>query len=226
MGPAEELAADVVLDAARGLARSGDYRNSLNLAAYVARRGGLARVDYALLYPRPYLEDLTRAAADNGVELSLLSALVREESYFDADIVSSAGAVGLAQLMPDTAADAARQLRIESPDLRDPATSLRLGARHLAGLLRRVDAPVKALLAYNAGLNRLRGWERAAAGLAPDLLVETVPFEESREYVRKITVSALLYAWVYGGRDPRETLHGLFPLVAWTNPLRPAVASE
>ncbi|MCX7029744.1 MAG: hypothetical protein NTU62_06440, partial [Spirochaetes bacterium] len=87
----DELGADVVLDAARSLASAGDHRNSLNLAAYLARRRGLVTADLALLYPRPYLAELTRAAADNGVELSLLSALVREESYFDADIVSSAG---------------------------------------------------------------------------------------------------------------------------------------
>ena len=210
----EELAAEV---RARRRARPGPRGRPPRLAepgAYLARRRGLAAADLALLYPRPYLAELTRAAADNDVELSLLSALVREESYFDADIVSSAGAVGLAQLMPETAADVARQLKIDAPDLRDPATSLRMGARHLAGLLRRVDAPVKALLAYNAGLARVRGWERAAAGLASDLLVETVPFDESREYVRKIAVSALLYAWVYDGRDPRDTLRGLFPLRA------------
>jgi soluble lytic murein transglycosylase-like protein len=208
----ETLGTGVLLDVARGLARAGDYRNSLNLVAWLARRSGLAAADLALLYPRPYRADLERAATDNGVEPSLLWALVREESYFDADIVSSAGAVGLAQLMPDTAADVARQLKIDSPDLTDAATSLRMGARHLAGLLRRVDAPAKALLAYNAGLNRVRSWERAAAGLAPDLLVETVPFGESREYVRKIAVSAILYAWVYDGRDPRVTLQGLFPI--------------
>lgn len=222
----EQLAAAVLLDAVRGLARAGDHRNALNLAAYLARRGGLAAADLPLLYPRPYLEELAAAAADNGLDPSLLWALVREESYFDADIVSSAGAVGLAQLMPDTAADAARLARIDAPDLRDPATSLRLGARHLAGLLRRVDAPVKALLAYNAGLARVRGWERAAAGLAPDLLVETVPFGESRDYARKITVSALLYAWLYDGRDPRDTLQGLFPLASWVAPERPAVGTR
>lgn len=222
----EQLAAGVLLDAVRGLSRAGDHRNALNLVTYLARRGGLAAADLTLLYPRPYRDELAAAATDNDLDPSLLWALVREESYFDADIVSSAGAVGLAQLMPDTAADAARLERIASPDLRDPATSLRLGARHLAGLLRRVDAPVKALLAYNAGLNRVRGWERAAAGLAPDLLLETVPFAESREYVRKITVSALLYAWVYEGRDPRETLQALFPLAAWVAPERPAVGAR
>jgi soluble lytic murein transglycosylase len=225
-GRRNELAAEVVLDAARGLARAGDHRNSLNLAAYLAHRRGPDRGDLELLYPRPYLSELSRAAADNGVDPSLLAALVREESYFDADIVSSAGAVGLAQLMPDTAADAARQLKIDSPDLRDPATSLRLGARHLAGLLWRVDAPVKALLAYNAGLNRVRTWERSASGLAADLLVETVPFAESREYVRKIAVSALMYAWVYEGRDPRDTLHAIFPLVPWAGTRSPAAGAQ
>jgi soluble lytic murein transglycosylase-like protein len=222
----EELTAEVLIDAARGLARAGDHRNALNLAGWVARRRGLQAADLSVAYPRPYRDELSRAAAEFGVEPSLLWALVREESYFDADIVSSAGAVGLAQLMPDTAADLARQLRLAAPDLRDPATSLRMGARHLGGLLDRVDAPVKALLAYNAGLARVRTWERAGAGLAADLLVETVPFDESREYVRKITVSALLYAWVYDGRDPRDTLRGLFPLVPWAGTRTPAVGPQ
>jgi soluble lytic murein transglycosylase-like protein len=222
----EELGVDVLRDAARGLARMGDWRSSLNLAEYFARRRGLVAADLPLLYPRPWLADLTRAAADSGVEPWLLAAVVREESYFDPDIVSAAGAVGLAQLMPDTAADVARQLRLEGPDLRDPATSFRMGARHLAGLLRRVDAPAKALLAYNAGLNRVRGWERAAAGLAPDLLVETVPFAESRDYVRKIAVSALMYAWIYEGRDPRETLNGLFPSAPGADRRRPPAGPE
>jgi soluble lytic murein transglycosylase len=222
----EELSAEVLVDAARGLARAGDNRNALNLAGWVARRRGLQAADLAVAYPRPYLDELSRAAAEYGVEPSLLWALVREESYFDADIVSSAGAVGLTQLMPDTAADLARQLRLEAPDLGDPATSLRMGARHLSGLLGRVDAPVKALLAYNAGLARVRSWERAGAGLAPDLLVETVPFDESREYVRKIAVSALMYAWVYDGRDPRDTIRGLFPLVPWADTRTPAVGPQ
>jgi soluble lytic murein transglycosylase len=222
----EELSAGVLLDAARGLARAGDHRGSLNLTGWVARRRGLAAADLAVAYPRPYLDELSRVAADYEVDPWLLWGLVREESYFDADIVSSAGAVGLAQLMPDTAADLARQLRLEAPDLTDPATSLRMGTRHLAGLLGRVDAPVKALLAYNAGLARVRGWERTGAGLAPDLLVETVPFDESREYVRKIAVSALMYAWVYDGRDPRDTMRALFPLVPWADSRAPAVGPQ
>jgi len=222
----EELSTEALIDAARGLARAGDHRGSLNLAGWVARRRGLAAVDLAVAYPRPYLDELSRVAADYEVDQWLLWALVREESYFDADIVSSAGAVGLAQLMPDTAADLARQLKLESPDLTDPATSLRMGTRHFAGLLGRVDAPVKALLAYNAGLARLRGWERAGAGLAADLLVETAPFDESREYVRKIAVSALMYAWVYDGRDPRDTMRALFPLVPWADTSAPAVGPQ
>ncbi len=66
----------------------------------------------------------------------------------------------------------------------------------------------------------------SATGLAPDLLVETVPFDESREYVRKIAVSALLYAWVYDGRDPRDTMRVLFPLVPWAGTRAPAVGPQ
>jgi soluble lytic murein transglycosylase len=221
-----ELSGGVLMDAARCLVRAGDHRESLNLAAWAARQRGLGAGDVRVLYPRPFADDLDRAALDNEVPAWLLRALVREESYYDAAIVSSAGAVGLAQLMPDTAADLARQLRLASPDLRDPATSLRMGARHLGGLLWRVDAPVKALLAYNAGLARVRTWERANPSLAADLLVETVPFAESRGYVRKIAVSALLYAWAWDGRDPRETLHELFPLVPWADHRVPAVGPQ
>ena len=88
--------------------------------------------------------------------------MVREESYFDPRIVSSAGAVGLSQLMPSTAASVAQKLHIVDPDLRDPATNLAIGVRHLKDLLGSTGSATKALLAYNAGLSRLRQWEQGA----------------------------------------------------------------
>ena len=163
----EELSAEVLIDAARGLARAGDHRNALNLAGWVARRRGLQAADLAVAYPRPYLDELSRVAADYGVEPSLLWALVREESYFDADIVSSAGAVGLAQLMPDTAADMARLLRLEAPDLARPGHQPAHGRPAPRRPFGRVDAPVKALLAYNAGLAPGAGLGARGGGLAP-----------------------------------------------------------
>jgi soluble lytic murein transglycosylase len=116
--------------------------------------------------------------------------------------------------MPATAAQVAKSLHIEEPDLRDPATNLEIGARHLKDLLRNVDSVPKALLAYNAGLTRVRTWERAGRGLPLDLFLESVPIEETRQYVRKILVSAVMYARLYGGKDPRETAAEFFGLSA------------
>ena len=93
-----------------------------------------------------------------GLPDHIVYGLVREESYFDADVISNAGAVGLSQLMPSTASSVARGLGIVNPDLRDPTTNLTIGIRHFKDLTTDVDSMTKALLAYNAGLTRVRQW--------------------------------------------------------------------
>ena len=142
---------------------------------------------------------------------------MREESYFDPDIVSSAGAVGLSQLMPGTAADIAARLHIADPDLSDPTTNLTIGVRHFQDLLRKVESPTRALLAYNAGLGRVRQWERASRGLPEDLFFESVPIAETRQYVRKILVSSVMYAFLYHDADPREVALSFFRAGKSTN---------
>ncbi len=139
----------------------------------------------------------------------LLFALVREESAFEREIVSSAGAVGLAQLMPETAADEARRLRLSTYDLNDPADNVRMGAHHLGRLLGRLESVPQALMAYNAGLTRVRRWQRELSGLPDDLMVEAIPFDETRHYVRKVLVAAAVYGLLYDGRDAGEMV-GLF----------------
>jgi soluble lytic murein transglycosylase len=138
--------------------------------------------------------------------------LVREESYFNPDVVSSAGAIGLSQLMASTAAGVARGMKLVNPDLRDPTTNLTIGIRHLKDLSSNVSSMTKALLAYNAGLTRVRKWERAAPGLASDLFLETVPFAETRDYVRKILVSSVMYSFLYHDVDPRDAALSFFTL--------------
>jgi len=199
-----------VLDAARSFAAAGDLRGSLYFTGALARRRRLTRDELELYYPKGYGTLLEPLAAGAGIPDHVLYGLVREESYFDAGIVSSAGAVGLSQLMPVTANQIAGRLKMVDPDLRDPATNLTIGVRHLQELLKNVDNQVKALLAYNAGLSRLRQWERAAANLPPDLLVESVPIVETRGYVRKILVSAVMYAFLYRDIDPRVAALGFF----------------
>jgi soluble lytic murein transglycosylase len=208
----QDLSDAELLDAARRFASAGDLRSSMYFTGAVARRRKLTLDELALYYPKGYEKLLEPLAAGAAVPDHVLYGLVREESYFDADIVSSAGAVGLAQLMPSTAAAVARGMRMVDPDLKDPTTNLTIGVRHLQDLLKNVDTPTKALLAYNAGLSRLRQWERAAPGLPADLFAESVPIAETRGYIRKILVSAVMYAFLYRDADPREAALSFFGL--------------
>ncbi|MFI5368151.1 MAG: flagellar assembly lytic transglycosylase [Spirochaetia bacterium] len=211
-----------LLEAARRFSRAGDNRSSMYLVGALARRRKLTLVELQLYYPKAFGNFIEPLAAGAGIPDHILYGLVREESYFDADIVSSAGAVGLSQLMPATAASVAVRMRLADPDLRDPETNLTIGARHLKDLLSNVDSPTKALISYNAGLTRLRQWERAAKGFSSDLFVESLPIAETRQYVRKILVSAVMYAFLYRDADPREAALSFFGIQK--APLEPEAA--
>ena len=114
-------------------------------------------------------EIIVRAAGRYGVDPALVKAVIKAESDFDPEAVSPAGAVGLMQLMPETA----RVVGVR--DLRDPAQNIYGGVRHLSRLLRVFDGDtVLALAAYNAGENAVRRY----GGLPP--------FRETREYVRRV----------------------------------------
>lgn len=199
------------LEVAAALRDQGRFAASIRLAAAV----GTAHPDApGLQYPRAYGKQIEAVAARESVDPALLFALVREESLFDASVVSGSGAVGLTQLMEEAAADAARRLGLATYDLRDPDQNLRLGGRHLARLLARLEDVPKTLMAYNAGLSRLRSWESAYAGLPSDLLLEALPFPETQGYVRKILVSAARYDALYFGGSARRTVALFYPLLA------------
>jgi soluble lytic murein transglycosylase len=193
-----------LMSAARRFADAGDFRSSLYFVGALGRKRRLSAPELQMYYPRAFSNLIEALAQGAEIPDHLLYGLVREESYFDARVVSSVGAVGLSQLMPATAADVARSLKIIDPDLRDPLTNLTIGVRHFKDMLSRTKSPTKAMLAYNGGLSRLRQWEKAAPGLPADLFVETVPIAETRDYVRKILVSSVMYAFLYHDADPRE----------------------
>ncbi|HET6451204.1 MAG TPA: lytic transglycosylase domain-containing protein [Spirochaetia bacterium] len=199
-------------EAAQTFAQAGDYRSSMNFIGAVARARRLSAEELDLYYPRAFSAIIEPLAAQAGIPDHLLYGLVREESYFDPRVVSSAGAVGLSQLMPSTAADMAQRLRIVDPDLRDPSTNLSLGVRHFRDLVRSAGTITKALLAYNAGLSRIRQWERANPGVPADLFVESATIAETRDYVKKIFVSSVMYAFLYHDADPREAALSFFSL--------------
>ena len=167
----------------------------------------VSREDWELLWPRPWPRETSETAAKAGMEEHLLYGLVRSESFFRPRVVSRAGAVGLAQLMPATAEETARRLRMGSYDLENPEDNLRLGSAHFAGLLRVLGGRVlPSVFAYNAGLSRMRGWERAAPGFPDDLLLESLSIEETRQYGRNVLWASVVYGVLHYGLDAESAL--------------------
>lgn len=161
------------------------------------------RHDYALRYPTPWRDQFVAAARDNGIEEAMLFGIARQESRFTPEIVSSAGAVGLMQLMPATAKWVAKQSgrtdyrpsRINEPDI-----NTQFGAFYFKYWLDRLDGSwALAAAAYNAGPGRAQAW-RPAATLDGAVWVETIPFNETRDYVKKVLANSVVYARSLG--DP------------------------
>ncbi len=154
----------------------------------------LPRAFWEMFYPFGWRAELTEAAAAAGVDPYLVAAVVREESSYYPRAVSRAGARGLMQLMPGTAA-------VKSASLLDePAQNLRLGTRFLAGLMREFGDPRLALAAYNAGPKRLRQWWSARRSDDVEAFVEQIPYDETRHYVKRVVLSWDEYRRLYAGR--------------------------
>ncbi len=160
-----------------------------------------------LTYPLPYPAQVLDGAARNDVPPNLLYAMIREESRFESDVVSRAGAVGLMQLMPETAKRVARQIDLDLDDdaLGDPAVNVTLGAWYAADLLREGRGSVSWMLAaYNAGPGAADRWVRKGAH-GQDAIddVDSIDYRETRGYVKSVVESANVYRTLYfgGGRD-------------------------
>jgi soluble lytic murein transglycosylase len=162
--------------------------------------------DYALLYPRPYDAEVSAAAELASIDASLVYGMIRQESLFRSDAVSPAGAVGLAQLLPETAARTARAWRGAAPgavDLFDPGMNIQLGAWHMRELSDRFDGqtPV-ALAAYNAGAAAAERWLPQET-LDADIWIENIPYNETREYVERVLWHRIVFAWLATGEPQR-----------------------
>jgi soluble lytic murein transglycosylase len=159
-------------------------------------------VSLAQRYPTPFRDDVMTAAREVGLDPAYMYGLIRQESRFIVAAKSSVGASGLMQVMPGTAAWTARKLQIDyHPDrITDRMTNLRIGAGYLKLLLDDFQGmQALAAAAYNAGPNRPRRW-REGARIDAAVWVENVPFNETRDYVKKVLSNAVVYAHVLEGR--------------------------
>lgn len=149
------------------------------------------------VYPRRFLELIRRNARHNGLDPDFVLAVVHQESVFDPRATSHVGARGLMQIMPATGRDLSRRIGesgYRTARLYDVDTNVRFGTFYLADLLDRFDGrPELALAGYNAGSGRVDRWTMDRRTADPDVFVESIPFDETRNYVQRVLESEIVY---------------------------------
>jgi len=158
-------------------------------------------------FPVLFSQQVLPHATAQGLDPALVYSLIRSESLFVPDARSVAGALGLMQLMPGTGRDVARSLGMGPPNntaLLDPETNIRLGSAYLSTVMARFNQQeVLATAAYNAGPARVQRWLPTEGSLPADIWVETIPFNETRNYVRQVMGGTAVFDWRLG-REPRS----------------------
>jgi soluble lytic murein transglycosylase len=165
--------------------------------------------DLAVRFPVAFRETFLRNARGADIPVNWSLAVARQESAFMADARSSAGALGLMQLMPKTAELTAQYAGFRlssSSQLTDPQVNILLGSHYLGQMLRRFDNNrVLATAAYNAGPGRVDRWRND--GLSADAWIETIPFAETRQYVQNVLTFAAIYSWQMDLQQPLIYAH-------------------
>ncbi len=192
-------------------ATQGMPAQQLRLAALVAHGWGwhdraivsAAQANYwsdlALRFPLPHRESIFANARRYEMDPGLIYGVIRQESIFMEDAVSSVGALGLMQLMPATGKQTARALNIRygsSQTLLQSEKNIRLGSAYLNNLMTRYNgSPVLAAAAYNAGPHRVSRWLPSDGDMDATLWTELIPFKETRKYVRRVLTYATIFDW-------------------------------
>lgn len=144
-------------------------------------------------FPMAYSDILTKEALRNKINPEWTFAIARRESSFMTDAVSSARAYGLMQVLPSTARYLEKK-RVSNRSLMNPNTNAKLGNKYLRYLMDKVDDNmVLATASYNAGWSRVKGWLPEKETIEADLWVETIPFKETRNYVKAVMAYQQIY---------------------------------
>jgi soluble lytic murein transglycosylase len=209
----EEIVARSVGDTVRlyGLTSTYVQDERYHLALRILRRhfGALAasghgpQAFWEMLYPFGWRHEVIQTAERVGLDPYLVAAVVREESSYYPRAVSRAGARGLMQLMPGTAQPMAAVRGWPFRDgglLDDPSANIQMGSAFLAGLVREFGDARVALAAYNAGPGNARKWWKTRQSDDVEVWVERIPFDETRNYVKRVLLSWEEYRRIYG--DP------------------------
>jgi soluble lytic murein transglycosylase len=188
-----------------GLVRylAGDLRGAIRETSSLPNDAATVELIDRIQFPLApeYLGSCDRKKS--GVDPLVLHSIIRQESQFQFNALSPAGAVGLMQLMPRTAAEIARKEKFRKPrrkDLLRPQTNVALGAAYLSRLVRGYGGDyLRAVAAYNAGEAAVSKWWREANG-DPALFLESVSYRETRFYLRRVFFNVLQYYLIYRPR--------------------------
>lgn len=185
-----------LLAAAEVARRSEMYDRSINAADRT-----VSVHDFNLRYPAPYRDALRENLDKHGLEEAWVYGLMRQESRFATSAKSGAGAAGIMQIMPDTARWVARQMGMKGYRkglIHQLDVNIKLGTYYMKTVFRQFDEnPVLASAAYNAGPQRATQW-RGTQPLEGAIYVETIPFDETRDYVRKVMSNTIYYSMLFG----------------------------
>lgn len=153
--------------------------------------------DYDLRFPMPFQDEVMHQVNNHNLDAAVVYGIIRRESLFDPLARSKVGALGLMQLMPATARNVARSLGLKKPaqdDILNISNNIKLGTEYFKSVLNRFDNNIPlAAAAYNAGPQNVKKWLPDDAPLAADLWVETVPFQETRNYIQAVLAYATIF---------------------------------
>lgn len=161
---------------------------------------------WQLAFPIPYRQPIEQYSRDQGLDPFVVAALIRQESEFNAKVISHANAYGLMQLLPATGRELSRRLRLgkfSTSQLLVADRNVRLGTYFFHNLLNSYDGQVEiALASYNAGPGRANMWRTWGPFREQAEFIEAVPFHETRGYIQIVLRNADVYRRLYSGRLP------------------------
>ncbi len=161
---------------------------------------------WALSYPYAYRDAVVKHSRKNDLPASLVYAVMRTESSFSPTVTSPAGAIGLMQLMPATAALMTNGNGSAVESLKQPEHNIKLGSRHLRDLLNLYKGDqIAVIAAYNAGAHNVDRWRKSFGQVPTAEFIERIPFGETRDYVKKVLAAAAVYRQLYPGQEEEQT---------------------
>ena len=188
----------------------GEYTRALQsmkhsgISFFTLPMNQVPEIYWRLLFPQPYWGELVGDAGKNGLDPYLVASLIRQESEFNAGVVSHANAYGLMQLLPSVGKSMAKKdglKRFDARQLLDPSVNLELGTTNLKQVLDRFGGQVEyALAAYNAGDRPVRQWLASNDYKDVPEFVESIPYSETRDYVQAILRNREMYRALYPAR--------------------------